>query len=299
MEELPKKKIFEIIDQLHDLGTERINLCGGEPLLRKDIGEIIKYIKNYEMECCINTNGYFVPQRIDELKYVDLVAISLDGNKIANDMHRGEGSFDKAIKALSELRKRGVSLAIECVLTKNNINSIDYLETVAYKYKCMIVIMSLLNQKKDFQKKLPFDDTPSDSEYRMIIKKIIEMKKKGAPILFSNKTLNYFLEWPFGYKKDRVKEGEDLLDFKPNNCFGGRYFGLIDVNGDVYPCCNMVGEGTPPNCFEIGIKKAWEITANHNCIACHHFTNNELNYLFSLDSSVMVNLLKNYKRRVS
>ena len=62
---------------------------------------------------------------------------------------------------------------------------------------------------------MPCDDIPSDDEYRMIVKKIIEKKKEGAPIICSYKTLNYFLQWPFGYQKDKVGKNEGLRIFNP------------------------------------------------------------------------------------
>ena len=39
-------EIFKIIDDLAILGTRRINLVGGEPLSRSDIGDIIKVLIN-------------------------------------------------------------------------------------------------------------------------------------------------------------------------------------------------------------------------------------------------------------
>ena len=43
------QELMKLIDDFHDRGTEVMVLLGGEPLLRKDIGEIIRYVKSKKM----------------------------------------------------------------------------------------------------------------------------------------------------------------------------------------------------------------------------------------------------------
>lgn len=45
-EDLPLDTVKNVVDQLSDLGCVIIALAGGEPLMRKDLPQIIEYIKN-------------------------------------------------------------------------------------------------------------------------------------------------------------------------------------------------------------------------------------------------------------
>ena len=79
--ELATKEIFTIVDALDKAGTMKISLCGGEPLMRQDIGQIIDYIKSKKIMADIVTNGALVRQKIDEIKNVDVQGTGQATNK--------------------------------------------------------------------------------------------------------------------------------------------------------------------------------------------------------------------------
>lgn len=72
--------IKKVIDKLTLAGVDRIVLTGGEPLIRNDIDEIIKYIRNKKINIYLSTNGYFLEQHLDTIvKNVDCIGLPLDG----------------------------------------------------------------------------------------------------------------------------------------------------------------------------------------------------------------------------
>ncbi len=81
-EVLDLNELHKIIDNLCSLGIKKIKITGGEPLVRTDIIEIIKYIKSKpEIEkLTITTNGVLLDRYIDDfIKYqVDGINISVD-----------------------------------------------------------------------------------------------------------------------------------------------------------------------------------------------------------------------------
>src|SRR3989344_4493838 len=125
--DLSSEEILKLIDEMAAAGTRRVNLVGGEPLLRKDIGEIIRRVKSHGMQCAMTTNGYLVPRKIDEIAEIDLVCLSLDGDREATDANRAEGCYDKVMEAKTALRAKGITFQISAVLTKNSIPSFKFL----------------------------------------------------------------------------------------------------------------------------------------------------------------------------
>ena len=58
--EMTTSEVFSMIDQLTSLGMRRLGINGGEPLLREDISEIIRYAKKKDLLVSLFTNGYLV-----------------------------------------------------------------------------------------------------------------------------------------------------------------------------------------------------------------------------------------------
>jgi len=66
--ELTTREIFDIIKELSILGTKRLSISGGEPLLRTDIAEIIDCCWEHGIYPEMNSNGTILPQKIDTVK---------------------------------------------------------------------------------------------------------------------------------------------------------------------------------------------------------------------------------------
>lgn len=284
--------IIRIINELYELGTKRINLVGGEPLIRNDIGDIIDNIKNKDIECTITTNGYLVPKKIDDVKKLNLLCISLDGDEEANDINRGRGSYKAAMEAIKIAKEYKIPIQVATVITKNNLRSIEYILNEGKKYGFMVAFATLINKSEGNHKVIP-KDMPTVEEYRVALQQIIKLKKSGYPVLFSIKSLGYSKNWPYSYSQDRTTYKDPL--FKYIKCNAGKYFAIIDTNGDIYPCPSLVGVIKPLNCLEVGVKRAFSYLNNHDCKTCHIPCQNELNLMYSFNPHVLLNIIMNYK----
>jgi len=104
----PKILDFEIVRSLiKDLAHVKpvYSLFGGEPLLYPYFEELVKEIKRYDSFVDTPTNGTLLSDNAEMLveNEFDLVRISIDGPQDINDKQRGNGSYEKAIKGLSDL----------------------------------------------------------------------------------------------------------------------------------------------------------------------------------------------------
>jgi len=91
------------------MGSFRLGLTGGEPLLRRDLFQIIDLAACYGLHPCITTNGLLITEEIarafGERKLVWL-NVSLDGASAAtNDRVRGRGTFERVLEKLALLAK--------------------------------------------------------------------------------------------------------------------------------------------------------------------------------------------------
>ena len=85
-------------------GTDAIVFTGGEPLLRKDIVELLRFSKQMGMRVTLSTNTILLPSLAEKvLPMVDEVGIPMDGSTEQNNLLMREGkinSFQYQIDAL-------------------------------------------------------------------------------------------------------------------------------------------------------------------------------------------------------
>ena len=107
-----------------------INLTGGEPFVREDIGEIVEVCFKKTKRIVISTSGWFEDRVIDLAKRFPNIGIriSIEGMAQKNDELRGhEGGFDKGLRTLRTLKEMGLKdIGFGC--TVSNSNSSDMLE---------------------------------------------------------------------------------------------------------------------------------------------------------------------------
>lgn len=286
--ELTNEQWFSIIDELAASGTRRITILGGEPLLREDIGEIIDYIKYKEIDCGLGTNGLLVPEKIKDISKLNTITISLDGDKDAHDANRGKGTFEKVMEAIKVVKSYEIPLHVNTTITKNNINSIDYVMELAKKTGFFIQIKPFYRRVLgDIDNRFP--EQLSRQEFTETVSRILSYKKKGYPVFFSHRNYENMINWP-DLTKDRITDREP--EFDHNACYAGRYFCIIDANGDVSPCTPLI-ELKVRNCLGAGFMKAFNYISQHNCRACRWVCYNEYNLLFNLDIGAILNMARN------
>jgi len=101
-DELSLKEIKKIIEQAKELGAVRIFFTGGEPFIRPDILDILRYADDNKFAICISTNGTLLNKDtinfLKSLKHLRTLQISIDGLQETHDLIRGvKGTFGKAV----------------------------------------------------------------------------------------------------------------------------------------------------------------------------------------------------------
>jgi len=279
------EELLDLIEEFKNMGTRAIYISGGEPLLRNDIGEIIRAIKDRNMLCFMSTNGILVPDKIRYLKDLDSIFISLDGDENTNDINRGKGTFVKIIEAIKIARAKGLRIVTNTVINLNNLNSIDTVISLAKN------LGFTAEFNFPYEQSLGNKDNPTmrlgDENIRMVLKKLINYKKQGAPISYSSAVRLYALRWPFTYDK-KIIYNDLPAGFKITDCYMGRFMCLVEPDGFVYPCGQLIGKFPALNIHEVGFKKAWDnLLKRKNCKTCYSLCFTEFNQFFALMPSVV------------
>jgi MoaA/NifB/PqqE/SkfB family radical SAM enzyme len=126
--EMTTWQIKDLIDQATLIGIPRITFFGGEPLLRKDIFELIRYANSKGMLTRINTNGLALTENVvKKLKDAGLTHCDVsidDSNPEIHDKLRGvPGLFEKVIKGIGLLKKHKMLCQIVTYAGKRNVTA--------------------------------------------------------------------------------------------------------------------------------------------------------------------------------
>jgi len=136
-EDLPFQKACSLLTKAKAMGFQHVHLLGGEPLLRKDLLEILTFARSQlGLRITMNTNGLLLtPTLIERLIDLEIfqVAISFEGTTAAiHDQIRGHGNFEKArqnLRALgSRVRERGSDMLVGVgyVLTRGALADVQH-----------------------------------------------------------------------------------------------------------------------------------------------------------------------------
>ena len=293
VEEISTEKWLDIIDKFHEMGTEVISLHGGEPTLHPGIGEIIERVKKHEMICEVVTNGYYIEKNKTALKKVDSLGISIDGTKDENDKNRGDGSFQKALEALEFAKSSGLTIRIKAVITKNNISSLDYLCNLAKEHQVHlnVTLPSIHTDDEDL--------LPTTEQTIEFWEKVKDYKLKGYPIAYALSSIDYMLKWPF--ERNKWVDSSECDDLEPKTvvpCVRNDLSCYVDADGMIYPCGVLWDTYPGKNLLDVGIEEAWNNIKKKECYTCDFVGEVEINQLFTLSASTILETTKYYLKNI-
>jgi MoaA/NifB/PqqE/SkfB family radical SAM enzyme len=278
VKEMNTEQLLGVVDELADLGTKMIVFLGGEFSIVKDIEKVIDRIIARGMVCDAVTNALLLPKKISVFKKLDSLCISMDGIGESNDVTRGKGTSKKILDSIELAKKEGMVIRINCVVTKNNMNTYQELLKWAKKENALVTFG------------MPFEDEIKDmlldeQEMRTFYKNLKRLKKEGYPVLFSDEAIEYMEKYP-GSPADFItqsqKEDRNINNRYKKKCPYGRFIAYVHSDGMMLPCNNLYKiRNNGPNILEIGAKRAWENIGSLDCLSCYEAGIPEWNFLTS------------------
>jgi len=201
--DLPKEDVFKVIDNIANSSIVVLSLEGGDPLMRKDLGEILMYAHQKPFYLFFTTNGHLLNKRpMKEYgKLIDYLHISID---------EGHGNL-KFFDRLEEFQSYGPEICIQIVVTKDTLSALEEKVKRVFEVKARTVVMPAchLDGTDDFY--------PDPQNFRA---EILRLKKK-----FPNT-----ITTPKGFL-DNIN--------KPHGCSTSSV--IIDSDGGLFYPCRTVG----------------------------------------------------------
>ncbi len=152
--ELTTEEIYSILRQLKKIGCYYLGFTGGEPFIRKDILDVLKYAKNLGFEIIIYTNGSLINKNTMEQLFflrpnkID-ITIPAMGREVFEKITGVKGSYNKVFNAVSLLHKNKINLGFKTCLLKDNRNEIDEIQKFSKSLNVYYRLTGTLSAKLD------------------------------------------------------------------------------------------------------------------------------------------------------
>jgi AdoMet-dependent heme synthase len=226
--ELTTAEGINLIDQICQVSKPLLILSGGEPLLRPDIYELIRYGTSKGLKMGLGSNGSLIDETVAaNLKAAGIatVSISLDSHIPAqHDEFRGVlGSWEKAVNACKALRKNNVLVQVNTTLTQQNYDQIDDIMSLAEgigveNFHLFFLVPTGRGAKLTDISPQKYEDMITNT-FAKVAKHKLNVRPSCAPQFM------------------RIAKGMGL-DMRQwvRGCLAGLYYCRIYPNGDVTPC---------------------------------------------------------------
>ncbi len=139
IEELKTREWFKVIKKLYDVGVPNLLFTGGEPTLRDDLPELIRYAEKLGIVTGLVTNG----RRLSDKKYLDslvragldYVQVTLESNRpgVHDNITMVEGSWAETVEGIRNVLATDLFLDVNMTLNRFNVDHVD--EYVDFLYE--------------------------------------------------------------------------------------------------------------------------------------------------------------------
>ena len=121
---LPTDACRRILDAIREAGCAKVTFAGGEPTLRRDLGDLVEHARNLGMVTAVVTNGSRLAPLLDTHAHaLDWVGLSVDSACEATQRALGRGHGDHVAQAIAlsdACRAAGVRVKLNTVVTALN-----------------------------------------------------------------------------------------------------------------------------------------------------------------------------------
>jgi MoaA/NifB/PqqE/SkfB family radical SAM enzyme len=129
--------VKNLFRQADEMGLARVTITGGEPLVFKDLDELVEAIDPQKFYINCDTNGWLLDEkRAKHLKSigVDRIQLSIDSlnEKEHDDFRQAKGSYKRAMNAIDASLNADLAIFIQTVVTKQRLRTEEFIEFIKY-----------------------------------------------------------------------------------------------------------------------------------------------------------------------
>lgn len=245
IKELDTKSALKVIDRLASSSLQYISFSGGEPLMRRDIFQLMEYAVKNGLSVILDTNATLITENIAKiLAEIGVTAVigSLDGNQSTHESLRGTRSFNLVLEAVQVCRKQDIYVVINTVVNAENIDSLEDIAAICVNNDVNVLkYESILPAGRAvFNKQLLINHNSEQAEAARGERRITDGNTNTSIGMKIHQKINsirkmYLNRLPI----ITPVPSEAFLHDYSFRCLSGKSFISISCNGNIAPCPSL------------------------------------------------------------
>jgi len=239
--ELDTAEAKALIDTFPQVGNPIVIFTGGEPLMRADVFDLVRYAGGKGLRCVMAPNGTLVTRdAAREIKASGIArcSISIDApDASAHDAFRGvPGAFAASLAGIENLKSAGVEFQVNTTVTKDNLGSFKQIFSLveslgAAAWHIFLLVPTGRAVELGAQ-------VITAEQYEDVLNWFYDFRKTTSMHLKATCAPHYYRIMRQRAKAEGLKVAQDTfgMDAMTRGCLGGTGFCFISHSGQVQPC---------------------------------------------------------------
>ena len=243
--ELGTDECFRVIDDIAGFAPECVTiLTGGEPLLRRDILEIVKRAADRGLWVVVGTNGVRITENVARrLSEAGARGLSLSLDALDADRHdhfrRVRGAWRNTVEGAEILNRVGLPFIVQTTAGSHNLGELDAIADFAHE-RLAAKVWNLYFLVPTGRGQFVSDMTPA--QYDEVLEALYRIQRKyDRRMLVNAKCAPHYIKTVLEHERDHPGEAAGAAPIRiysggAGGCPAGTHYMGIRPNGDVTPC---------------------------------------------------------------
>ena len=234
--ELHCSEICQLLSQVANKSAETmVVLTGGEPLLRKDLEQMVAHGSQLGLSMVVGTNGMTLTEkRVASLKESGLLGVGISVDSLDPSYHdnfRGmKGSLNKTLAGIAACRKHQLSFQIHFTVTEGNADELD--DMVAFtkiqQARVLNIFFIVCTGRGESITNV------GAKTYERVLQRIIELQKSNPDIIIRARCAPHFKR--VAHQLDPQSQLNKISGFDGDGCIAGTSYCRVNSTGNVTAC---------------------------------------------------------------
>ncbi|WP_421862012.1 pyrroloquinoline quinone biosynthesis protein PqqE [Motiliproteus sp.] len=224
-DELSTEQWLEVLRQGRKMGAAQLGFSGGEPLLRKDLEELIREARQMGYYTNLITSGMGMDaQRVANFKEagLDHIQISFQASsaELNNRLAGSDKAFEQKLAMAREVKAQGYPMVLNFVIHRDNIDAIDQIIELSIELEADYVELATAQY------------------YGWALANRDQLLPSAAQLEAAEATTNRYRDQLDGQGPKLIFVMPDYYESRPKDCMNGwgKFFLTITPDGTALPC---------------------------------------------------------------
>ncbi|MFH0775178.1 MAG: radical SAM protein [bacterium] len=258
--ELSEKEGFSLLEEIARAGFKIIIFSGGEPLLRRDIYELIAYAKSLRLRPVLGTNGTLLTKGVcEKLKVagIERIGVSIDSSdpSLHDEFRQKKGAYQSAIAGIESCKSANLEFQIHTTCMDFNEEDLERITDLAVSLGArahhIFFVVSVGRARAEYRIQNTEYRIQNLPEPRILAERYESILHR---ILYKQKEVEIELKPVCAPQFVRIAKEMGIKVRFSQGCLAGISYCCILPEGDVYPCPYL-----PVKCGNIREKRFSEI----------------------------------------